>query len=55
MNLVKEKDIDDLIFDAAIAGDTDRNKWNYDQGAKHNYGTSTLDDHKDHIHFAVKS
>ena len=52
--VVKDQSIDELIFDAAIAGKTDRNEWNYDQGAKHTYGTATLDDHKDHIHFAVK-
>ena len=46
--------IDEIIFDAGEAGQTDRNKWNYDQGAKHNYNDDTLDDHKDHIHFAVK-
>ncbi|CAB1083586.1 hypothetical protein D1AOALGA4SA_11139 [Olavius algarvensis Delta 1 endosymbiont] len=52
---VTELEIDEIIFDAAIAGQTDRNKWNYDLGARHNYGASTLDDHGDHIHFAVKA
>jgi hypothetical protein len=48
--------IDEIIFDAKIAdAGYDRNKWNYDQGKKHTYGTSTLDQHRDHIHFAVKA
>ncbi len=50
---VTAQGIDELIFDATVAGEKDRNLWNYDQGKKHNYGTETLDDHKDHIHFAV--
>lgn len=48
-------EIDELIFDATVAGQSPRNKWNYDRGAKHNYNSATLDDHKDHIHFAVKA
>ena len=52
---VAELDIDEIIFDAAVAGEANRNKWNYDQGATHSYNSATLDDHKDHIHFAVKS
>jgi hypothetical protein len=46
-------EIDEIIFDAAKAGQSDRNKWNYDLGKKHNYDAKTLDDHQDHIHFAV--
>ena len=46
--------IDELIFDAAVAGQADRNHWNYDQGAKHAYGSATLDQHRNHIHFSVK-
>ncbi len=45
--------IDEIIFDAKVAGKTDRNFWNYDVGAKHAYDTATLDKHMDHIHFAV--
>lgn len=46
--------IDELIFDAKKADSSfDRNKWNYDLGAKHAYPASTLDAHGDHIHFAV--
>lgn len=48
--------IDEIIFDAKVAdGSYDRNKWNYDRGAKHAYDSDTLDDHADHIHFAVKA
>jgi hypothetical protein len=47
--------IDEIIFDARIAGEADRNKWNYDQGRKHNYSPSTLIRHRNHIHFAVKA
>lgn len=46
--------IDEIIFDAKIANSAnDRNKWNYDRGRKHAYGSADLDDHNDHIHFAV--
>ena len=45
--------IDEIIFDAKIAGESERNLWNYDQGTKHEYNSDTLDDHKDHIHFKV--
>ncbi|HEX6371316.1 MAG TPA: DUF4157 domain-containing protein [Longimicrobium sp.] len=47
--------IDELIFDAREAGESDAQKWNYDQGKPHRYGSATLADHKDHIHFAVKA
>ncbi len=47
--------IDELIFDAGVAGESDRNKWNYDQGKKHNYDDATLKQHKNHIHFSVKA
>jgi hypothetical protein len=48
-------EIDEIIFDATVAGESDRNHWNYDQGAKHSYNSETLDQHKNHIHFAVKA
>ncbi len=52
---VEELEIDELIFDAKYANETyDRNKWNYDRGKKHSYGSSILDTHWHHIHFAVK-
>ncbi len=27
--------VDELIFDAAVAGKSDRNEWNHDKGKKH--------------------
>ncbi|MEK6284405.1 MAG: hypothetical protein AABO57_01535 [Acidobacteriota bacterium] len=52
---VLELKIDEIIFDATVAGQGDRNHWNYDVGQKHNYNSATLDQHKNHIHFAVKA
>lgn len=52
---VAELKIDELIFDANVAGHADRNKWNYDRGVKHDYGSGTLNGHKNHIHFSVKA
>ena len=45
--------IDELIFDAAVAGQADRNLWNYDQGRPHDYDNATLNGHKTNIHFSV--
>ncbi|HYE17544.1 MAG TPA: hypothetical protein VEA69_03815 [Tepidisphaeraceae bacterium] len=47
--------IDEIIYDAGGATLQARNKWNYDQGAKHEYDATTLADHQNHIHFAVKA
>lgn len=47
--------IDEIIFDARIAGQSDRNEWNYDHGTKHDFSPSTLARHGNHIHFAVKA
>ena len=52
--MVEELNIDELIFDASVAGQSDRNKWNFDQGQKHNFNVATLNQHRNHIHFAVK-
>ena len=52
---VHELQIDEIIFDATVAGQIDRNHWNYDVGQKHNYDNATLNQHKNHIHFAVKA
>ena len=49
---VSQLGIDEIIFDAAVVGETDRNKWNYDAGSKHSFDIATLDDHKTHILFA---
>lgn len=43
------------IRDAAVAGRGDRNEWNYDRGSKHNFNAPTLNQHRNHIHFAVKA
>lgn len=51
---VAEFDIDEIIFDAGVAGQSNRNRWNYDRGIRHNYDAATLKEHKNHIHFAVK-
>lgn len=52
---VSELKIDEVIFDAVVAGEMDRNRWNYNEGVKHSYDNATLNKHKNHIHFAVKS
>lgn len=52
---VKSLKIDEIIFDAQVAGESDRNKWNYNEGTKHPYEEKILDKHKNHIHFAVKA
>jgi hypothetical protein len=51
---VAELEIDEVIFDATVAGQSDPNHWNYDQGAKHAYNAATVAQHRNHIHFAVK-
>jgi hypothetical protein len=46
--------IDELIFDARrIDPANDPNKFNFDQGVKHNFDPATIGDHGNHIHFAV--
>lgn len=45
--------IDEIIFDASVVGESNRNKWNYDSGHKHNFDSATLTEHNNHIHFAV--
>jgi hypothetical protein len=50
---VKDLQIDEIIFDASVANETDRNKWNYDRGRKHDFDNKTLEEHRNHIHFAV--
>lgn len=50
---VRELGIDEIIFDAAVAGESDRNKWNYDQGKKWSFSEAELNAHRNHIHFAV--
>lgn len=50
---VKRLGIDEIIFDATVAGQTDANKWNFNGGVAHKYDDATLKKHKDHIHIAV--
>jgi len=50
---VDDYHIDEIIFDAAVAGKEDRNIWNFDRGAPHAYAVATLNAHRNHIHFAV--
>lgn len=50
---VKELGIEEVIFDASVVNEGDRNKWNYGAGVKHEYDATVLDDHKTNIHFAV--
>lgn len=51
---VEEFGIDEIIFDARVAGESNRNRWNYDNGHRHNYDAATLAQHRNHIHFAVR-
>lgn len=46
--------IDELIFDAGVAGKANRNEWNYNEGSKHSYDDGELNRHKDHIHISVR-
>ena len=46
--------IDELIFDARrINPSNDPNKFNFDRGVKHDFSIGTINDHGNHIHFAV--
>jgi hypothetical protein len=51
--MVSRLGIDDLIFDAGHIGETDRNRWNFNTGRPHKYGTRLLDQHRNHIHISV--
>ena len=51
---VRELGIDEIIFDARVAGEANRHKWNFNAGRPHSYDAGTLAAHRDHIHFAVK-
>lgn len=52
---VHSLEIDEIIFKASGSTSTEQNRWNYDQGAKHDYDAATLAQHANHIHFAVKA
>ncbi len=47
--------IDEIIYDAGGSLQVSRNKWNYDNGVRHNFSETVLSQHKNHIHFSVKS
>lgn len=50
---VQNLEIDEIIFDAGGNTLALRNRWNYDQGVRHDYNATALADHGNHIHFAV--
>jgi hypothetical protein len=50
---VKDLGIEEIIFDASVLNEGDRDKWNYGAGVKHSYEAAVLDEHKTDIHFAV--
>lgn len=52
---VQSLEIDEIIFDAGGGTLQLRNRWNYDQGRRHDYDAATLAAHGNHIHFAVKT
>jgi hypothetical protein len=52
-NSVDWLQIDEIIFDASVVGESDPNVWNFDRGRPHKYGERDLRNHRDHIHFAV--
>lgn len=45
--------IDEIIVDAGGPTLATRNQWNHDVGLPHQYDVNTLNEHGDHIHFAV--
>lgn len=51
---VRELGIDEIIFDARVAGQSDRHKWNFNAGRRHTYDAGTLGEHRNHVHFSVK-
>ena len=46
--------IDEIIFDAGGATPLSRNKWNYNNGVRHEFNNATLSGHSNHIHISVK-
>lgn len=51
---VQDLEIDEIIFKASGNTLQQQNRWNYDLGVRHDYDATTLADHANHIHFAVK-
>jgi hypothetical protein len=52
-SMVTKHHVDELIFDATIAGETDKQKWNYNEGKRHSYVQSTIKTHRNHVHISV--
>lgn len=52
---VNSLEIDEIIFKASGSTLPQQNRWNYDQGVRHDYDAATLTQHTNHIHFAVKT
>lgn len=50
---VAKLDIGKIIFDASVAGQSDRNMWNYSSGTQHSYDLATLGAHRTDIYFSV--
>lgn len=54
--VVDRLSLDEIIFDASLIPDEkNRNKYNFDAGKPHVYNKSTLDEHRDHIHFSIRA
>lgn len=47
-------EMDELIFDAEVTGEANRNKWNLDHDAPQELGPAMLGGRKNHIHISVK-
>lgn len=52
---IAELEIDEIIFDASIAGQGDSNHWNLKNGVPFNYSNGVLGDHRNHIHISVQT
>ena len=50
---IKEFDLDQVIFDASVVGQTPAQKWNLNKGRKFMFGAGTLAQHRNHIHISV--
>jgi hypothetical protein len=45
--------LDEVIFDATLAGQADSNRFNLDGGKPHAYSATVLVQHRDHIHLST--
>jgi hypothetical protein len=53
-SVVDQFGIDEVIFDARKMGVDNPNRFNFNQGHPHAFDVGTINEHGDHIHFAVK-